>query len=54
MFIGMNVTCRNGQGRSFMTRRQAILQAIRILSSHPENDEIILKLQIITDKEKVR
>ena len=33
-----------------MTRRQAILQAIRILSSHSENDEIILKLQEILDE----
>ena len=33
-----------------MTRRQAILQAIRILSNYPENDEIILKLQEILDE----
>lgn len=33
-----------------MTRRQAILQAIQILSNHPENDEIILKLQEILDE----
>lgn len=33
-----------------MTRRQAILQTIRILSSHPENNEIILKLQEILDE----
>lgn len=48
--MGMNVHCRNSCEVKRMTRKQAVLEAITILSQNEENVNIVLKLQDILEE----
>lgn len=48
--MGMNVPCRENDEDKRMTRKQAILEAITILSQNKENEKITEKLQDILEE----